>query len=102
MSGHTTPPAGTAPWSADGAPAAVQPVPDPPAEVRVVDAEDLARLAAETVALIEHHRAELHGTMAELTALQRAVRSELRTTLAEVRALADRLDPAGAVDPGDG
>jgi hypothetical protein len=40
--------------------------------------------------------------MAELTALQRAVRSELRTTLAEVRALADRLDPAGAVDPGDG
>jgi hypothetical protein len=94
MSGQTTPPAGTAPWSADGAPTAVQPVPDPPSEVRVVDAEELARLAAETVALIEHHRAELHATMAELTAL--------RTTLAEVRALADRLDPAGAVDPGDG
>lgn len=102
MSGQTTPPAGTGPWSADGAPTAVQSVPDPPSEVRVVDAEELARLAAETVALIEHHRAELHATMAELTALQRAVRSELRTTLAEVRAFADRLDPAGTAGPGDG
>lgn len=102
MSGQTTPPAGTAPWSADGAPTAVQPASDPPSEVRVVDAEELARLAAETVALIEHHRAELQATMAELTALQRAVRSELRTTLAEVRALADRLDPAGAAGAGDG
>ncbi len=102
MSGQTTPPAGTAPWSADGAQPAVQPAQTPPSEVRVVDAEELARLAAETVALIEHHRAELQATMAELTALQRAVRSELRTTLAEVRALADRLDPAGAAGPGDG
>ena len=102
MSGQTTPPAGTAPWSADGSQSGVQPVQTPPSEVRVVDAEELARLAAETVALIEHHRAELQATMAELTALQRAVRSELRTTLAEVRALADRLDPAGAAGPGDG
>ena len=81
------------------------PVAEAPAhetEVRVVDAEELARLAAETVALIEHHRAELTATMAELTALQRAVRSELRTTLAEVRALADRLDPSGAHVPSEG
>ncbi len=106
MSGQTTPPAGTAPWSADGAAAAGPPAAEPPAgphaEVRVVDAEELARLAAETVALIEHHRSELQAAMAELTALQRAVRAELRTTLAEVRALADRLDPAGAAGPGDG
>jgi len=98
MSGQTTPPAGTPPWSPGGDPA----IPEPPLEARVVDAEELARMAAETVALIEHHRAELQATMAELTALQRAVRSELRATLAEVRSLADRLDPAGAAGPGDG
>jgi hypothetical protein len=74
---------------------------EPAPEVRVVDPDELARLAAETVALIEHHRAELQATMAELTTLQRAVRSELRTALAEVRELADRLDPAGALDPAD-
>jgi phage shock protein A len=78
------------------------PPPVPGVEVRVVDAEDLARLAAETVALIEHHRTELQATMAELTALQRAVRSELRATLVEVRELADRLDPAGVAVPTDG
>ncbi|MFM7509612.1 MAG: hypothetical protein ACKO5A_08700 [Actinomycetota bacterium] len=71
----------------------------PAPEVRVFDAEELARVAAEAVALIEHHRAELEATMAELTALQRAVRSELRSTIAEVRELADRLDPAGATAP---
>lgn len=98
MSGQTTPPAGTAPWSAGAAPTNSE----PPQEVRVLDAEELARLAAETVALIEHHRGELQAAMAELTALQRAVRSELRATLAEVRTLADRLDPAGAAGRVDG
>jgi len=98
MSGHPTPPA--APHAdpvATGA-AAIETAP----EVRVVDADELARLAAETVALIEHHRAELQATMAELTALQRAVRSELRGTLSEVRSLADRLDPSAAAAGVDG
>lgn len=97
MSGQFSPPEDPTADSNGTLPTAI----DAPA-VRVVDAEELARLAAETVALIEHHRAELQATMAELTALQRAVRSELRATLAEVRELADRLDPSGAAVHGDG
>lgn len=89
---------------APAAPSVADPGPAHPADpppIRVVDADELARLAAETVALIEHHRAELRATMAELTALQRSVRSELRSALAEAAQLAEALDPTGPIDPVD-
>ncbi len=46
-----------------------------------VDPEEFARLAAEVVALIEHHRDELREAMAELTGLQRTLRAEVRAAV---------------------
>lgn len=68
------------------------PVPPPfPAAPPVGDPDELARLAAEAVALIEHHRAELQATMAELTALQRQVRTEIREAVAALQEVAAQL-----------
>jgi len=65
-----------------------------------VDAEEFARLAAEVVAMIEHHRAELRAAVDELTALQRTVRTEIRDAIHELDAIAaGRPEAVGATDP---
>jgi hypothetical protein len=53
-----------------------------------VSAQELALVAAEIVAMIEHHRDELRVAMAELTALQRTVRSEIREAIQELDRIA--------------
>lgn len=72
----------------------VAPSPEPTDGVpaSTLDPAAIAEAAAEAVALINHHRAELRATVEELTALQRDVR-------AQVRELADLLDRAAAVPP---
>ena len=68
---------------------------DAAAQVRAV-----AEAAAEAVALIEHHRAELRAAVAELTALQRDLRNEVRALAEQLGAVADELDlPATADAP---
>lgn len=64
-----------------------------------VDPEEFARLAAEVVALIEHHRDELREAMAELTALQRTLRAEVRDA---VTLLQEAAGAAAAAAPGAG
>ena len=69
--------------------------PEPPRDAAAqAQVDAIAEAAAEAVALISHHRAELRATVAELTALQRDVR-------AEIRELADLLDQVAAVAPAD-
>ena len=53
-----------------------------------IDVAELARVAAEVTALIEHHRGELRAAMEELTALQRTVRSEIRAAVHELDRIA--------------
>jgi acyl-CoA reductase-like NAD-dependent aldehyde dehydrogenase len=64
-------------------------------------AEDLAVVAAEVVAMIEHHRDELQAAMAELTALQRTVRSEIRDAIHELDRIASgaEVSEQGSVEP---
>lgn len=63
-----------------------------------VTPEELARLAAEVVALIEHHREELRRATAELTALQRTVRTEIRDAVTELERLAGAELPVPAAE----
>ncbi|MFZ4518087.1 MAG: hypothetical protein ACOYOP_06845 [Microthrixaceae bacterium] len=70
------------------------PAPGAPA---TVDPEEFARLAAEVVALVEHHRDELRAAMAELTALQRTIRAEVRDAVA---LLQEAAQAASATVPG--
>ena len=60
---------------------------DAAAQVRAV-----AEAAAEAVAVIEHHRAELRAAVAELTALQRDLRNEVRALAEQLGNVADELD----------
>ncbi len=64
-----------------------------------IDVAEFARLAAEVVAMIEHHRDELRVAMAELTALQRTVRSEIRDAVHQLDRIAAGL-PATDSGPG--
>ncbi len=59
-------------------------------------AEELALVAAEAVAMIEHHRDELRAAMAELTALQRTVRAEIRDAIHELDRIAAGVPAAAA------
>ncbi len=64
--------------------------------------EELAAVAAEVVAMIEHHRDELRVAMDELTALQRTVRSEIRQAIHELDRIAAGLPATdGTSDPDD-
>ncbi len=68
---------------------------DAAAQVRAV-----AEAAAEAVAVIEHHRAELRAAVAELTALQRDLRNEVRALAEQLGAVSDELDlPAADAEP---
>ena len=60
---------------------------DAAAQVRAV-----AEAAAEAVAVIEHHRAELRAAVAELTALQRDLRNEVRALAEQLGTVSDELD----------
>ena len=60
---------------------------DAAAQVRAV-----ADAAAEAVALIEHHRAELRAAVAELTALQRDLRNEVRALAEQLGTVTDKLN----------
>ena len=62
-----------------------------------LDARQLAVVAAEVVAMIEHHRDELRAAMAELTALQRTVRSEIRDAVQQLDRIA--AGRPGSADP---
>lgn len=70
---------------------------DAAAQVRAV-----AEAAAEAVAVIEHHRAELRAAVAELTALQRDLRNEVRALAAQLGTVADELHlPVAAAEPSE-
>ena len=71
-----------------------QAIPATPAAA--VDAEALARMAAEVAVSVERHRQELAAAMAELTALQRTLRSEVRSVIAELDRIAEGVAPAEA------
>jgi len=58
----------------------------------------IAQAAAEAVALIEHHRAELRGVVTELTALQRDVRTQIHELAAHLDAVAELTGPEDAND----
>jgi hypothetical protein len=60
---------------------------DAAAQVRAI-----AEAAAEAVAVIEHHRAELRAAVAELTALQRDLRNEVRALAEQLGTVSDELD----------
>ena len=69
---------------------------DAEAQVRAV-----AEAAAEAVALIEHHRAELRAAVDELTALQRNLRNEVRVLAEQLGAVSDEVARPGAThEPG--
>jgi len=68
------------------------------ADSAMADPEELRRVGAEVVAMIERHRRELEATMAELTRMQRAIRQEARDLVQQLELLAD----APAVDLTDG
>ena len=62
----------------------------------------VAEAAAEAVAVIEHHRAELRAAVAELTALQRDLRNEVRALAEQLGTVADELDlPVAAAEPSE-
>lgn len=68
-----------------------------PGAPTAVDPEEFARLAAEVVALVEHHRDELRAAMAELTALQRTIRAEVRDAVALLQEAAQAASAATGV-----
>jgi hypothetical protein len=90
----TTPPPYLPPSGADRGPA--------DGGASAATADELARAAAEVVAMIEHHRGELRAAMDELTALQRTVRAEIRDAIHELDRIAGGItdDAPGPPAPG--
>ena len=86
--------ASTAPTQA--APTPVEPTQSRPAPL---DADALARMAADVAVSVERHRQELAAAMAELTSLQRILRSEVRSVIAELDRIAEGVAPATVDTP---
>ena len=89
----------SAPGQIHQVPASQTPPAPAPVDAVPLDADQLARMAADVAVSVDRHRRELAAAMTELTSLQRTLRSEVRSVIAELDRIAEGVAPATVVAP---